>query len=385
MNKILDNNQVKDIKESGYTAVLQPLTINQATVPNRIVFPAIHTNYSNTDGTVSTKLINFYLKIAKGGCGLIFTGSVVVSKEGVGASRIMRADSDDCIDGLRKLFTAIEKHGSIPGIQLSHPGRQALKSVTGYDLLAPSNINCPVMSKIDPTYQLKVMTLDDITRVKNDFVDAAKRAAEAGAKIIEIHAAHGYLLAEFLSPYANHRTDQYGNSVENRCRIVCEIVSEIRNQLQDQIAISVRISGDEFVKNGLTPTDYQQIVPLLEAAGADMLHVSVGVAESTDHIIPNASFQEAPFIAITESIKKIATVPVCTVAGISSLDMAEKIIASGKADLVAIGRAQVADPELVKKTLTGRKDQITKCIRCNKCLYWATGETEMHCAVNSHL
>ena len=226
------------------------------------------------------------------------------------------------------------------------------------------------------------MTLADIQRVQNDFLAAAMRAAKAGVKVIEVHAAHGYLLNQFLSPYSNHRTDLYGGSVKNRTRMVREVVEQIRAHVPEEIAISVRVSGNEFVKGGLIPEDFRDIVPALENAGMDLLNISVGVGETVDHIIPDASFGEAPFVSIAEVISQFATVPVCIVGSISSLKTAETIVFAKKADFVAIGRSQIADHQFVNKSMLGNEGRIQKCLRCNKCLYWNTGDSEMHCVVN---
>lgn len=157
----------------------------------------------------------------------------------------------------------------------------------------------------------------------------------------------------------------------------------IRDKLKQKIAISVRISANEFLSGGLVPEDFQEIIPYLENAGMDMLNVSVGTVETVKYVIPNSSFGEAPFIDIAETIKKFTKVPVCTVGSISSLETAAAIISAKKADLVAIGRSQVADPALISKLLAEKVDEIKKCLKCNKCMYWTTGEQDMHCVVNS--
>lgn len=367
-----------------YPLVVSTQTIGQITLPNRIVFPAWQVNYANTDGTVSDKLINFYTAIADGGCGLIFTGAAVVSHDSVAFDRVMRIDHDGYISGLKNLFSEISRRGSVPGIQLIHYGRQAASSVTGCDLLAPSPIPCPVMSGFDPDYRVREMTSGDIERVRNDFIDAAIRAADAGAGVVEVHVAHGYLLNEFLSPYSNRRSDEYGGDLHNRARLITEVIEGIRDEL-GRIAISVRVSGDEFVDGGLTPPDFEEIIPLFEDAGMDLLNVSAGVYESMERIVPPPSLGETPHARIAAELKRFATVPVCAVGSIFSLDQAESIISSGGSDLVAMGRAQVADPEIVKKTLAGRGSEIRECIKCNRCTFWTTGDPQMYCSVNPAL
>ncbi|HLP57364.1 MAG TPA: hypothetical protein VK186_00975, partial [Candidatus Deferrimicrobium sp.] len=207
---------------------------------------------------------------------------------------------------------------------------------------------------------------------------------EAGADVIEVHASHGYLLSEFLSPYSNKRTDAYGGSVANRARLIVEIIKGIRERLQNRIAISVRISGDEFVEGGLKPGDFKEIVPVFEGAGIDMLHVSAGVYESMDRIVPLKKYGVMPHVGIAAQIKQFTSVPVCAVGSIMSrgLEAAEAILASGKADLCALGRAQMADPEFVKKSFEGREDEINQCLHCNGCTFWTTGDPEVYCAVN---
>lgn len=372
-------------KSKCYQSVLDAIDVGVVNLKNRIVFPAFHTNYANADGTVSDKLIDFYNALAQGGCGLIFTGAAIVSSDSIAFNRVMRIDNDNYTRGLSDLFSEIEKNGAVPAVQLIHYGRQALNAVTGCDLIAPSAIPCPLMSQFDPNYHVREMSLADIERVRNDFIDAAVRAADAGVKVVEIHAAHGYLLNEFLSPYSNHRKDNYGGSVENRARLIIEILEGVRLKLGPKIAISVRISGDEYVDGGLKPSDYKEIIPMFERAGIDMLNVSAGVYASMEMIIPGPDIGETPYVGIAAELKQYAIVPVCAVGSILSLSAAESIISTGKADLVAIGRAQVADPKLVGKSLAGREDDVAKCIRCGKCLFFNTGDPEMYCSVNPSL
>jgi len=385
-NKINLLKEIDTMKEkNNYPLVVDNIDVGEINLKNRIVFPAYHSNYSNADGTVSDKLIDFYKAIAQGGCGLIITGAAAVSSDTVAFDRLMRIDDDRYISGLTCLFSEIEKSGAIPAVQLIHYGRQALKAMTGHDLIAPSAIPCPLMSQFDPNYHVREMTLADIERVRNDFIDAAVRAADAGVKVVEIHVAHGYLLNEFLSPYSNHRKDDYGGSLENRIRLIVEILEGIRSKLGSKIAISVRVSGDEFVDGGLQPSDYKEIIPILEHAGMDMLDVSVGVYESAEKIIPAPDLGREPFVDIAAELKQYATVPVCAVGSILSLSAAESILLSGKADLVAIGRAQVADYELVNKSLAGRENEIRQCTQCGKCISACTGDPEMYCIVNPSL
>ena len=162
--------------KSKYPLTTSEINIGNLVFPNRVVFPPWQVNYANTDGTVSEKLISFYTSFADNGNGLIITGCAAISPDTITFDRVMRCDSDTCIPGLKTLFQEIEKRGSIPGIQLIHYGRQAMSTVTGCELLAPSAIPCPLMSKLDPNYKVREMTLEDIQYIRQQFIDAVLRA-----------------------------------------------------------------------------------------------------------------------------------------------------------------------------------------------------------------
>jgi 2,4-dienoyl-CoA reductase-like NADH-dependent reductase (Old Yellow Enzyme family) len=369
-------------QNSCYPNAASPCKVGFVTLPNRIVFPAWQVNYANLDGTINDKLIKFYTDLAEGGAGLVIVGNVSVTDDGIPFDRIIRADKEECTDGLTTLFSAIQGHGSVAGVQLTHFGRQSSSSFSGDTLMAPSAIPCPVMSQLDPNYEVRAMTLTDIERVRQGYFDTAERCAEAGAEVIEVHAGHGYLLNEFLSPFSNKREDAYGGGVEDRARLTVEIIEGIRQRLGDEIAISVRVSGDEFVEGGLKPADFEAIVPLFEDAGMDMLNVSAGVYASMERVVPPPSLGETPHVPIAETIKGFTDVPVCAVGSIFSVATAEEILASGKADLCAMGRAQMADPAIVRKSLNGQEDQITDCMKCNACTFWTTGDPYTYCMAN---
>jgi 2,4-dienoyl-CoA reductase-like NADH-dependent reductase (Old Yellow Enzyme family) len=365
-----------------YPNVASSYQIGPVTLPNRIVFPAWQVNYANQDGTVSDKVMKFYADLAKGGCGLVIVGNVSVTPDSIPFDRIIRADSDAYLDGLTELFSTIKAEGAVAGIQLTHFGRQSSSSVAGNTLIAPSEIPCPVMSQLDPNYELRAMTLEDIARVRQGYIKTAARCAKAGAEVIEVHAGHGYLLNEFLSPFSNKREDAYGGSPENRARLTVEILSGIRERLGDQVAVSVRISGDEFVEGGLRPADYQAIVPLFEDAGIDMVNVSAGVYASMERVVPPPSLGETPHVYLAEEIKAFTDVPVCAVGAIFSVAKVEEILTSDQADLCAMGRAQMADPAIARKSFEGREDEITKCMKCNACTFWTTGDPYTYCMAN---
>jgi 2,4-dienoyl-CoA reductase-like NADH-dependent reductase (Old Yellow Enzyme family) len=362
--------------------VFDTCAVGPVTLPNRVAFPAWALNYANTDGTVSDKLMKFYTDLADGGCGLIFTGAAVVTSDGVPFDRVMHIDRDDCVPGLKKLFDAIREKGGKSAIQLVHYGRQSSTAVSGDVLMAPSAIPCPVMSQYDPEYKVREMTIDDIDHLREAFVAAAKRAADAGVDMVEVHACHGYMLNEFLSPYSNKRTDNYGGSAENRARLIVEIIEEIRRQLGDKVAVCLRVSGHEFVEGGLVPEDFEELMPMFERADIDMISVAAGVYESMERIVPPQTLGATPHADIAAAFKSFSNVPVCAVGSILNVDTAETFLAEGKADITAMGRAQMADPNMVKKSKEGRTGDIRGCKHCNSCTFWTTGDPEVYCAVN---
>ncbi|HLP57729.1 MAG TPA: hypothetical protein VK186_02820, partial [Candidatus Deferrimicrobium sp.] len=165
---------------SRYPHIFSELKVGAVTLPNRVLFPSWQLNYAETDGTVSDKLMKFFTDLADGGCGLIMTGCAVVSPDGVPFNRVMRITTDKYIPTLKKLFTALKARGAAAGIQLIHYGRQSSTSASGHVLMAPSAIPCPVMSKYDPSYKVREMTMEDIENIRSAFIDAAGRATEAG-------------------------------------------------------------------------------------------------------------------------------------------------------------------------------------------------------------
>lgn len=358
-----------EIIEKGkekYPYLFDPLRIGNLIIPNRIFFPPWDLNWANKDGSVSDKLNDFYVSLAENGCGIIYTGAATVSPDSVRHEFNMGIFDKRHIKSNKKLCKEIEIRGAIPAIQLMNFGRQSVTTYTKKPVLAPSNIPCRITSRSDPNYKIKEMTIEDIQRVKKDFVKGAVFAAEAGYKIIQLHAAHGYLLSNFLSPYTNKRTDEYGGSVKNRCRIIIEIIEEIRRELKNSIVIDIRLSIDEFVDGGLIPGDYKEIAPMIEQGGADMMNASGTISESASSFFFSKPEPEAKYVYIAEELKRYTSLPVGYAAFICSLEKGEEILKKNKVDLVGFGRMQFADQSFVKKSVMGEK--INKCLWCGNCL-----------------
>ncbi len=358
----------------GLSSVCKPLDLNNISLPNRIVFPAFQANFATSDGFVTERLLRMYGKIAEGGCGLIIAGCMAVSDDGVPNTNTLRINHDKHIAPLKELFAIIKKNGAVPAAQLIHAGRQTLSVMTGHRLVAPSAIPCPVMREVP-------LELDEqgIKRIQDDFADAALRAKRAGAELIELHGAFGYLIGGFLSPYSNKRTDKYGT---DRSLFFTQIIEAVKSKIGDT-PISCRISADEFVDGGLVLDDTKKIATRLVDAGADVISVAAGTYASMDHMAPTIDMGEGIHVNLSRGIKDAVDVPVICSDNIRSLEFADSIISEKKADLVAICRSQVADPLFVKKSLN--KQQIIECTDCMTCLYFLRGAKSASCPQNPQL
>jgi 2,4-dienoyl-CoA reductase-like NADH-dependent reductase (Old Yellow Enzyme family) len=360
-------------------AVFKPLEVRGVTIPNRIVFPAVQTNYATEAGFVTERVMRFYREIARGGAGLTVVGCIAISKDGAGATNVLQLTDERHVEGLTNLFQEVKSYGTITAAQLIHFGRQTLSAITGHPLVAASAIPCPVMQEAP-----RELSEEEIRRIEDDFARAALRAKTAGADMIEIHAAFGYLLGGFLSSYSNTRADRYGGDLENRTRIVREVIEKVRSAV-GAMPIGCRICAEEFVEGGLTLEETKKIAPLLVDAGIDLISVAAGVYQSMNHMVPTKEMGEGVHVPLAAGIKEVVDVPVICAGNILNLQLADALIAEGKADLVALGRAQVADPYLVTKTRNGLLDSIVACDGCNEGMYWVRGEPAMSCPKNPNL
>jgi 2,4-dienoyl-CoA reductase-like NADH-dependent reductase (Old Yellow Enzyme family) len=353
----------------GYENLFRPVAIRRTVFPNRVMFPAWQLNWANDDGSISEELYRFYEDLSLGRCGIITIGGCNVSYDSFSRihHRMIKIEDDQFIGGLARACDIILKNGAIPSVQLAHLGRQGARQKDDPVLIAPSAIESKVMKMLNPDYQVREMTEADIVRVQEDFVKAAGRAKKAGAPMVEILAGMGYLLAEFLSPATNQRTDGYGGSTANRVRFIAEIIREIRAEVGAGMIISLRISGHEFTPGGLVPSDFKEILPLLEDTGYDLLNISVGMLGSFNKVVPVSPCPA--YTGISEELSNYTGKHICIVGAIRDAAQAEEIVTNQKADFVAIGRGLIADKHLVRKAMEGKEDQTRRCIQCNQCTF----------------
>jgi 2,4-dienoyl-CoA reductase-like NADH-dependent reductase (Old Yellow Enzyme family)/thioredoxin reductase len=362
--------------------LFEPFKINNMELKNRIVMAPMGTNFAERwDGYVTEQMINYYVERAKGGAGLIVVEASYVTPEGKSRDRMLGIHSDKLIPGLKALAEAIHEHTKV-AIQLSHAGAQTLPEIIGTQPVAPSSI--PYIIK-GQTVIPKELSVEEIQAIIKKFSDAASRAKRAGFDAVVIHGAHGYLIAEFLSPLTNKRTDEYGGDIEGRTKFAVEIIKSIRSKVGD-FPIIFRFSADEYLKGGLTLEDSKIIAQIIEKAGADAIYLGAGTYGSSDAIFPPSWAPKGLYVHLSEGIKQVVSIPVIAVGKLHDLKLAESVIREGKADLISIGRGLIADPYLPKKVLEGKFDEIRHCIYCNHCAdyIWKDGLLfGITCALNA--
>ncbi|HTW66136.1 MAG TPA: NADH:flavin oxidoreductase/NADH oxidase [Bryobacteraceae bacterium] len=327
--------------------LFSPLQIRGVTLRNRIgVSPMCE--YSSADGFANDWHLVHLGSRAVGGAAMVMTEAAAVTDSGRISPRDLGIWKDEHIPMLARIFRFIEEHGAVPAMQLAHAGRKASTAAPwngGGALGEPEEgwrpIYGPSPIPFSPASQTpEPLDLPGIQRIVRAFADAAKRALEAGAKIIEIHAAHGYLLHEFLSPLTNTRTDSYGGSCENRTRLLREVVDAVRAAWPSSLPLFVRISATDWVDGGWTPNDSVCLAKQLQPLGVDLIDCSSGGAVPNVPVFARAGYQ-VPF---AEKIRKEAGIATAAVGMITEPEQANQIIRAGQADLVFLARELLRDP-----------------------------------------
>ena len=359
--------------------LFEPFRFRTFEVKNRIVMPPMAIYIPGSEGFVKERLIDYYEARARGGVGYIVVNATVVSEpSGRSHPNQTRITDDKYIPGFKQLVDVIHSYDVKTALQLYHAGRQRYGIVAGLPTLSPSGIPDPVRK--DPT---RAITVEEIHELVEEYAQAARRAQEAGFDGVEIHCAHGYLLAGFLSPFQNKRTDEYGGDTWRRTRIVREILDRTRQVVGDDLLMQVRINGHDYVNGGNTLEDAKEISKILVDAGYEVIHVSAGMAPSGQYTFLPAAVPQGYNVYLAEGIKEAVgpDVPVIAVGAIQDPVFAEEVLARGKVDLVAIGRALFADPELPNKARQGRLSEIRPCLRCSKSA--GVWPEDMRCTVNA--
>lgn len=358
--------------------LLEPASVNgKLWLANRMVMPAMATLLGHVGGAVSEELIRYYRRRAAGGVGLVIVESATVDPSGRAAPRQLAIYEDEFVPGLARLARAIRSEGARAALQLHHAGRQTSPRLTGGQLVAPSALPCPSVG-VTP----RELSKEEIAHLVERFGEAARRAKEAGFEMVELHGAHGYLLAQFLSPYANRRTDEYGGSLEGRARFALEVVRRVRREVGEDFPISFRLSVEEHVEGGLDLPQSLRIARMLQEAGVDLLHVSAGTDASPEWIIHCMRMPPGLLVPLAAALRSRLQVPVAVAGRLHEPELAEQVLREGKADLVSLGRALIADPDLPRKIREGRRSEVRRCIHCNACFSALFRQGFIECTVN---
>ncbi|MFA5632014.1 MAG: FAD-dependent oxidoreductase [Porticoccaceae bacterium] len=352
--------------------LFKPIQVGNMEVKNRLVMSSMSAGVSlDKQGYPTENMIAYYEERARSRPGMMGVGAgavVVPESDGGGQKSAIVLYRDDCIEPIKALVDAVHRHDTRFGIQLWDGGIQA----GGEVLLTPSGIGVNATAVVNKTLKstLKVLSLDDIGRIIQDFADGAERCVKAGFDFVEIHAGHGYLISSFLTPFFNRRSDEYGGCFDNRVRFLLDILRAVKERVGRQITVGVKVNGDDYLpQQGWTLADTLQLVPLLEKAGADYLSVTAGVMGSPRLTVPPMYEPQGCFSDLAEEVKKRVAIPVSAVGRIKDPVMADAFVRDGKVDLVSMGRPMIADPELVAKARDGRLEDIRPCLAdCRGCL-----------------
>lgn len=350
-----------------------PFRLGNLELKNRLVMSPLGLSLETVES-----YFHYCLARARGGAGLIILGGNIFQPcSGVMPDIFHPAHGEL----LERLAGEVHAQGCKFGIQFVHIGRQTSMKTMGIPPVAPSPIPDPVFREMP-----EVISREGIKALVERFAEAALRAKQLGFDLVEIHAAHGYLLSSFLSPHANQRTDEYGGDAEGRARILLEVIGRIREEVGTDFTLGCRFNGADNYPGGVTTEESKVTARLLEEAGIDYLSVSAGVYGASTVIIAPFYAPVGCYVPLAAEVKKVVRVPVIAVGRINDPWLAEEILASGKADLIAMGRALLADPDLPNKAARGEFDEIRPCLSCNKgCLRFIDTGKPTTCVVNPEL
>ena len=352
---------------SGRKKIFAPITIGKMKVKNRIETAPAAPMLASGDSMVTAELIEYHRKLAQGGAGIVTVGISIVTP-GANVPGILNLADDRVVFRLAALAEAIKRYSAKASIELTGMAFAPNKPRTPDNIISPAD----------------VLSKRDIKDAIDHYVKAVERCAIAGMDMVLIHGGHGLYVANFFSPLLNHRTDEYGGSLENRSRFAVELLDAIRDRVGRDIAIEYRISADELIEGGPTAEDTLAFAEMIQDK-IDLLHVSAGLLTNDDvlkHTIQPIYFKRGHNVHFAEKYKKQLKVPIATVGSID-LNMAEEIVANGQADVVSMIRSMIADPQGVDKVRRGAADTVRPCIRCNMCInrthYYPL---PLRCAVN---
>lgn len=355
-----------------YPCLLSPITVGTHTLKNRVIMGSMHTRLEYLDRGTERE-VAFYAERAQGGVALLVSAGCSPNEEGCMEEGSHRLDSPEQLALHRPITAAVHAHGAKILLQILHAGRYAKHD----KLVAPSDLPSPINKRAP-----RPMAEEDIAHTIGDYIRCAELAREGGYDGVEVMGSEGYLITEFTSLRTNNRTDRWGGSLENRCRFAVEIVRGIRERLGKNFLIMFRLSALDLVEGGFTGDDTDYLARAIESAGADVLSTGIGWHEAG---IPTISYHvpRGAWGFAVARLKEVVSIPLVASNRINTPEVAEELIAGGSADLVALARPLLADPEFVAKAADHRAAEINTCIACNQgCLDYIFSKRAVTCLVN---
>ena len=320
--------------------LFDPINIRGLSLKNRLVMPPMATGMATEDGEVTDRHIKHYTVRARGGVGLIIIEHTYVSEDGKLSRGQLGLYDGSLIPGLKRLVEAIHAEGTKVIIQLTHAGAKASSNITGRQPSGPSSIILPNCTEVP-----RSLTIPEIKTLIMKFGNAAYRAVEAGVDSVELHGAHGFLLCQFLSPYANKRHDEYGGNLEARLLFPKEVIKEVKNRLGKNMPLFYRFGADDMLEGGLSREEAKLAAQQLEQIGVDVFDVSGGIGGDGQRTFTEQGY----FVPLAAGIKEVVKVPVIGVGNITEPEYADRIIREQKVDMVAVGRTLLSNPDFPRQ------------------------------------
>jgi 2,4-dienoyl-CoA reductase-like NADH-dependent reductase (Old Yellow Enzyme family)/thioredoxin reductase len=366
--------------QSNEITLLQPFQLGRLTLPNRVVMTAVKLGYGTQQGEVVDRHIAFYIRRAQGGIGLITSEPLYVQQNGRELATQLGVYSDDLLPGLHKMVDAVHNAGGLMMAHITHAGRAANpKLVPAEELVSASEVLCPA-NQVKP----RPLTYCEIGEVIVAFSAAARRARQAGFDALEIPFSHGYLIHQFLSPYTNHREDEYGGTFENRFRFGSQVITAVRQQVGSDFPVVVRLNATDYVEGGLTIEDAIEIARALQELGVNAISLTSGsMCESVPYCLYPNGTPKANLLPMAARLREVIVLPVIVAGRIRAPTVAQEALAAGQADLIGLGRPFLADPDWVRKVKAADEEAILLCAACHQgCLAQLRNGQGTHCMFN---
>jgi 2,4-dienoyl-CoA reductase-like NADH-dependent reductase (Old Yellow Enzyme family)/thioredoxin reductase len=350
--------------------LFQPLALGRLQLPNRLIMAPMGTCLDES-GHITDETIAYYVRRARGGVGTITVEGCLVSADTVGPEP--KICSEEYLPGLRRLVEALRAHDIVIGVQLMHPGRQVVEGPTVAPSPVPLNSHAPVPHELDEA---------EIAAIVEDYARAADLAIQAGFDFVEVHGAHGYLPSNFLSPLDNQRTDGYGGDLGGRARFSREVARAIVAVGGDRLPLVWRINGDDATPGGFAVDEAVAVSRMLEADGVAAISVTAGTWHTLHVTLAPMFVPRGHMVPLAAAIKHAVGVPVIAVGRLDDPELAAKVVASGDADLICLGRGLIAEPDWPAKVRERRLGELRPCIACNACVDLVGRGEHARCAVN---